>query len=114
MPHRNLVSHSTLVARATLASLASLASACSDASGSSPDAQPAGIDARVTVDAPPAKPTPILLVHGINGSAADFDALQARLRADGWDASSVFAFTFGDPKWGCNVDNASTIRAGST
>ncbi len=108
MPHRNLVSH---VARATLASLASLYTGCSDANGSAPDAQPAQTDASLIVDAPPpASLTPILLVHGIDGSAADFDALQARLRADGWDASNVFAFTFADAKWGCNVDNASTIK----
>ncbi len=52
---------------------------------------------------------PILFVHGIKGSAADFDAMIARFVAAGWPAERLFARTFADPAWGCNVDNASAI-----
>ena len=85
---------------------------CSNPGASAPDAS-AGveIDAAPAIDAPVAPVfTPILMVHGINGSAANFDALKARLLADGWPPSKLFAFTFADPGWGCNVDNAATIN----
>ncbi len=56
-------------------------------------------------------PDPILFVHGINGSAADFDTLIASLIADGWPAERLFAHSFPDPEWGCNVDNAASVGA---
>lgn len=52
---------------------------------------------------------PIVFVHGINGSAADWDVMLQRFVADGWPRTSLKAETFPDPKWGCNADNASTI-----
>lgn len=67
------------------------------------DARPPPSDAAVQTR------LPILFVHGINGSAADFDAMIARFVAAGWPASSLAAHTFTDPAWGCNVDNAMAI-----
>jgi triacylglycerol lipase len=91
-----------------------LGAACSTPREAAPDAgasADASIDARVALDAP-ATPafTPILFVHGINGDAANFDALKARLIADGWPAGKLFGYTFSDPSWGCNVDNAASIE----
>lgn len=107
MPLKTLCSHPALLA------LLALSAACSGRGASTPDAALA-VDARSLADAPAdvaatAEKTPILFVHGINGSAANFDALKARLVADGWPAARLFAFTFADPAWGCNVDNAATI-----
>lgn len=87
--------------------------ACADAprpgsdDSSTPDAPPA-TDAPVTTDALVAR-VPILFIHGVNGSAANFDAMRARFEARGWPASHLVARTFDDPAWGCNVDNAATI-----
>jgi pimeloyl-ACP methyl ester carboxylesterase len=69
------------------------------------DAGPA--DAALSDAAPPLRP--ILLVHGIKGSAADWDMVVQRLAADGWPASWIMARTYADPSWGCNVDNAHTL-----
>ncbi|MEQ8272018.1 MAG: hypothetical protein RKU31_00050 [Deltaproteobacteria bacterium] len=68
-------------------------------------------DAGVTRDAGPmtALPDPVLFVHGINGSSAEFDVMRMRLVDDGWPANRLFALDFEDPRWGCNVDNAQTI-----
>ncbi|MBI4818032.1 MAG: hypothetical protein HY791_17350 [Deltaproteobacteria bacterium] len=52
---------------------------------------------------------PVVFVHGINGSAAEFDVMIDRLVADGWPSDGLFAIQFEDPRWGCNVDNAQTI-----
>lgn len=52
---------------------------------------------------------PLVLVHGINGSPANFDVMAARLIADGWPADWVVRFEADDPSWGCNVDNAAAI-----
>ena len=57
-----------------------------------------------------ARELPVLLIHGVNGEAANWDTVVARLVADGWPADQVYAYTFEDPSWGCNVDNAETIR----
>jgi triacylglycerol lipase len=54
---------------------------------------------------------PVLLVHGINGSAADYDVMVGRLIEAGWDPASLHAYTFDDPSWGCNVDNAASVNA---
>jgi triacylglycerol lipase len=54
---------------------------------------------------------PLVLVHGINGSSADFKVMKARFLADGWPESWIYLFDAADPKWGCNVDNAAAIRA---
>jgi len=59
-------------------------------------------------EAPTPRP-PVLLVHGINGSSADFAALQQRMIAGGWAADRLSAIDFADPSWGCNVDNAAQI-----
>jgi triacylglycerol lipase len=72
----------------------------------------AGIDAGMH-DAGPADaslPDPVLFVHGVNGSASNWDTMIGRLVADGWPADRLFAHTFADPKLGCNVDNAATIK----
>lgn len=68
-----------------------------------PDAAPPAIDA------PPPDRVPILFIHGVNGSAANFDAMVTRFEDLGWPAGSLMARTFDDPEWGCNVDNAATI-----
>ncbi len=52
---------------------------------------------------------PVLFVHGVNGSSADFEALAARLVADGWPMEFLFFFDAEDPSWGCNMDNAAVI-----
>jgi triacylglycerol lipase len=52
---------------------------------------------------------PVIFVHGIDGSAADWDTVRARLVQDGWPEDLLFAQTFEDPSWGCNLDNAQTI-----
>ncbi len=62
------------------------------------------------LDAGSGLPDPVLFIHGINGSAADWDVMIKRLKADGWPADRLMARTFGDPKWGCNVNNANTIK----
>ncbi|MBW1873148.1 MAG: hypothetical protein JRJ19_13850 [Deltaproteobacteria bacterium] len=52
---------------------------------------------------------PVILIHGVNGSAANFDTMVQRLINDGWPEEHIYAYTFEDPSWGCNVDNAATI-----
>ncbi len=52
---------------------------------------------------------PVVLVHGINGSSADFDVLVERLVGAGWEAGHIYRFDAADPAWGCNVDNAAAI-----
>lgn len=54
---------------------------------------------------------PVVLVHGINGSSENFAVMRQRLIADGWPEEFLFSFDAADPKWGCNVDNASAIQA---
>jgi triacylglycerol lipase len=65
-----------------------------------------------TLDAPPqTRQLPILFVHGINGEAANFDALKQRLAADGWPANLLYAYTFENAgQTGCNVDHAEDIE----
>ena len=55
-------------------------------------------------------PRPILFVHGINGSDADWTVMIDRFLADGVPAERIMARTFENPGWGCNVDNAETLR----
>lgn len=52
---------------------------------------------------------PILFVHGMNGSAADWAPMRDRFVADGWPEASLLARTFADPKLGCNTANAAAI-----
>jgi len=54
---------------------------------------------------------PVVLVHGINGSSADFDVLAPRFEAAGWPPEFVHRFDAVDPSWGCNIDNAAAIAA---
>ncbi len=53
---------------------------------------------------------PVLLIHGINGSAADWATMISRLKADGYSSERIMARTFADPRYGCNTDNAATIQ----
>jgi triacylglycerol lipase len=90
-----------------------VASACSADDAAGVDAL--GADAPATPDTAQVTDgahahVPILFIHGINGSAADFDAMIARFTARGWPANYLAAHTFEDPAWGCNVDNAATIQ----
>lgn len=61
-------------------------------------------------EVPPSAPSsalrPIVLVHGIDGSPADFAVMIDRLVADGWPRDWIVAVAYSDPSWGCNVDNA--------
>jgi triacylglycerol lipase len=54
-------------------------------------------------------PLPILFIHGINGHADNWASIRGHLADDGWPPELLFAQTFDDPAWGCNVDNAATI-----
>ncbi len=36
--------------------------------------------------------------------------MMTRLVADGWPRERLFAVDFADPSWGCNADNAETLR----
>lgn len=66
-----------------------------------PGAQVATADGR-------ARP-PILFVHGYTGSAANWDAMVARFRADGWPASKLRVFTYDSNQ--TNVDIAALVQA---
>lgn len=61
-------------------------------------------------DAGDGLPDPVLFIHGINGSADDFKVMMERMVDGGWPANRLMARTFGDPKWGCNVNNANTVK----
>jgi triacylglycerol lipase len=74
-----------------------------------PDPEPTGVAGDTAGSEVLEAPLPILFVHGINGSAADWDTVRARLADDGWPAERLYARTFDDPEWGCNVDNAAAI-----
>lgn len=52
---------------------------------------------------------PVVFVHGITGEGANWEVVIDDLVANGWDPDLLFAETFEDPEWGCNVDNAATI-----
>ena len=52
---------------------------------------------------------PVVFVHGVNGSSANFETMKQRLLADGWPANYIYPFDAADPSWGCNVDNAKAI-----
>ncbi len=58
---------------------------------------------------PPPGPTPVVLVHGVNGSSANYDVMVARLVEDGWPPEMLFAIDFEDPEWGCNADNGAAL-----
>jgi triacylglycerol lipase len=58
----------------------------------------------------PAEHDPVVFVHGINGGSADFAVMMNRLVADGWPKDRLSAIDYPDPKWGCNTDNAETLR----
>ncbi|MEQ1568846.1 MAG: alpha/beta fold hydrolase [Myxococcota bacterium] len=60
---------------------------------------------------PDEEPLPVVFVHGINGSADNWSEVIAHLIEAGWPADRLYARTFDDPEWGCNVDNAATIDA---
>ena len=54
---------------------------------------------------------PVILVHGINGSSAEFATMIDRLETAGWPADRIYPFDAVDAAWGCNVDNAEAIAA---
>jgi triacylglycerol lipase len=54
---------------------------------------------------------PVVLVHGINGSSANYDTIAARLVDAGWPPEFVYLFDAEDPSWGCNLNNAGAIAA---
>jgi len=54
---------------------------------------------------------PVVMVHGINGSSANFDVMAGRLLAAGWPEDFIYRFDAADPAWGCNIDNAAAIDA---
>lgn len=94
--------------------------AAPDATSSGPDASTTVLDAATPMtdagalgdagtSTTPAR-QPILLVHGINGSSADFAVMVERLVQDGWPRAWVRALDFPDPRWGCNRDNADLVR----
>jgi len=41
---------------------------------------------------------PILFVHGYTSNASAWDTMKARFQADGWEASSLYAYTFSSTK----------------
>jgi triacylglycerol lipase len=53
---------------------------------------------------------PVVFIHGIGGSSAEFQVLKDRLVVDGWAADRLYTIDFEDPRWDCNVDNAEVIR----
>ncbi len=62
-------------------------------------------------DAAPASHAPVVLVHGVNGSSANYKVMIQRLVADGWPKGMLFTIDFPDPKWGCNLGNAKIVEA---
>lgn len=51
----------------------------------------------------------IVFVHGISGSAADWDTVVQRFEADGWPADRLIARSYADAKWGTNTENAAQL-----
>ena len=85
---------------------AASASDASDPVDASPgDSGPPPADAGV-----PAGPDPVLFIHGVGGNSGEYAVMIDRLVADGWPRDELFAIDFDSPRWGCNVDNAETIR----
>lgn len=62
-------------------------------------------------DATTAKHSPVIFVHGVNGSSANYKVMIQRLVADGWPKNLLFTIDFADPKWGCNLANAKTVQS---
>jgi hypothetical protein len=52
---------------------------------------------------------PIVFVHGINGSHADFDVMVGRFVDAGWPRDWLVALDYPDPAWGCNADNGAFL-----
>ena len=63
-----------------------------------------------TADLPPAGRDPVILVHGVNGSSANYKVMLQRLVQDGWPQADLITLDYPDPKWGCNLDNAKTLQ----
>lgn len=75
-----------------------------------PDAQPAA-DAEPADSGPLATPiAPVVFIHGVGGSASEFDVMIDRLVDAGWPRDHLFAIQFANARWGCNMDNAVTIQ----
>lgn len=55
-----------------------------------------------------AGPDPILFVHGWNGSAANWNTMISRFRADGWPDSHLRAFSYDTSR--SNADTAEVVR----
>jgi len=80
-----------------------------------PDAAVASSDAAVfapdaTVTSTIVVPRPVIFIHGIGGSSSEFAVMIERLVTDGWPRDYLTAIQFPDPRWGCNVDNATIIE----
>ncbi len=57
--------------------------------------------------------TPILFIHGVGGNSYNWDRMINRFKDDGWDNSSLFAYTFHDPSNAsaeANIANAYQIN----
>ena len=77
-----------------------------------PDVAPGeAVEGGPEIEAPPAcgSPRPVVFMHGINGSSANWGTIMERLAADGWPAEYLVAVDVEDASWGCNVDNAASI-----
>ena len=62
-------------------------------------------------DKGPSSHAPVVMVHGVNGSSANYKVMIQRLVADGWPKGQLFTIDFPDPKWGCNLANAKIVEA---
>lgn len=80
-------------------------------SGATPSTGDPPDPAESTPDASTTLPDPVVFVHGINGGSEDFAVMLDRLVADGWPKDRLSAIDYPDPSWGCNVDNANTLKA---
>jgi triacylglycerol lipase len=98
-----------------LSFLACAALGCSDSAPSDhvpADARDDDPDQGTTPDMPAqARQLPILFVHGINGEAANFDALKQRFVTDGYPENLLYAYSFENAgQTGCNVGHAADIE----
>ncbi len=80
-----------------------------DASGPNPDAATPPPEPPDAASGPAPERRPIVFVHGINGSHADFDVMVDRFVDAGWPRDWLVALDYPDPAWGCNVDNGAFL-----
>ena len=75
-----------------------------------PDVPPM-VDLLVVPDMATATHSPVVMVHGVKGSSANYKVMIQRLVADGWPKSLLFTIDFPDPAWGCNLANAKIVQS---